>query len=415
MVVGLCALACGGPERANTVFGDGPRLGSPFAMERFTLTAQVPTRTDTLRDSAGQIFSLPYSFPSLTEAPVFAFTRAGNIAVVDSRNASVVLFDSSGREMHRGHVDSYSRARPTGILVLPGDSIAVWDSDLVKINVFDPNLHLERVEDFSRWKLSDRESFPVGRLDDGRWVWRVASRHWDVLSYFSDVMTFVEKPLLIAGRADDVPAEFFRLASRRGLAVNESFLETSYMRTWTPRSMLEVRIGAVCEHGAVILGPDSVRVLDVGGRVINLSSLPRQVDTIRSADRERLVGHRVPDSSSEKDIEDKIRAEVGKQLSTVKVLGRVPTIDFNGRLWFFRRDTMHLPLFTLDRVDAAGQPDAAFLYDAIGRSIQIGARSIAVFRQGPDETEIITATRFAKPFSMEGEGSLGRCSASFAY
>jgi len=164
----------------------------------------------------------------------------------------------------------------------------------------------------------------------------------------------------------------------------------------------------------VLLDPDSVRVLDASGRVVSVARIPRQGDTIRSPIDP--AGFVYPISSTDRTFARRLRSELEKLVSTWKVGGRDPLIDLGGRFWYFRRDTTHRPLFVLDRVDDAGQPDVALLQDSFGQwRMRVGANSVATIRYRPDTTAIIAVTRFAEPFSRSGDGSLGRCSASFGY
>ena len=93
------------------------------------------------------------------------------------------------------------------IFSLPGDSIAVWDYWSRRLSLFDASLRLDRTERFVLWASLDRASSPVGRLADGRWVWRVVSYRTN-LFWRPDVETVVDKPRLMVGRSDQAPTEF---------------------------------------------------------------------------------------------------------------------------------------------------------------------------------------------------------------
>ena len=411
LIATLCVLACGGSEQSSPARGNSAKSAPPPpAVEHVAPPAQVAVRIDTLRDSEGKIFSAQYG-------RLIAFTRAGNTAVVDGAKKQLLLFDTSGRETHRvglAGLDAYHPASPTMMFLLPGDSIAVWDYQSRRLSIFDASLRLERFERFRLWESLDRESSPVGRLADGRWIWRVVSLRMNPF-WRSDVQTVVDKPSLMVGRSHQAPTNFYVLRSRRGVRVTAKTgpLSTSWRTVWP--SYLQVRMAAVCERGVVILDPDSIRTLDRNGRAVSVRPLPR-TDTLRTpAERAKMVEWQMYGDFGDSTLARKMRSALRKIVDTLKVQGQRPRIDSYGRLWYVRPDTTRLPSFVIDRVDSSGQPDAALLQERQGALVHMGDNSVAMFWQRPDTSLVMTLTRFSEPFTRAADSPLGRCSASFVY
>jgi hypothetical protein len=379
-------------------------------MEHFTLPLQKPTRIDTLRDADGKAFSSRF--------PMLAVTDAGSVVAVESLNKQLLLFDTSGRETHRVDIkgwDAYHPAFPSSIFLLPGDSIAVWDYQSRLVSLFDASLRLARTERFALWESLDRESSPVGRLADGRWVWRVVSQRGN-LFWRPDVETIVDKPRLMVGRSDEAPTEFYVLQSRRGVRVATKAEGSKTVRTTLWPSYLQVRTAAVCERGVLILDPDSMRTLDKDGRAISVLPLPRTGDTIVTpVDRAKMAEWQLSGDFRDSILVRKTHSALRKLVDTLKVSGRrKPMVDSYGRLWYTRLDTTHLPSRVLDRVDSSGRPEVAFLL-RFGVSVHMGANSVAMSWQRPDTSLVVTLTRFSEPFTSAADSRLGRCSAPFAY
>ena len=94
VMAALCTLACGCSERSS-----GARAESELSRTAQGATVPegsaplMPTRIDTLRDAQGEFFSPQYTS--------LALTRAGNTVALDSDDKQLILFDTTGRELHR--------------------------------------------------------------------------------------------------------------------------------------------------------------------------------------------------------------------------------------------------------------------------------------------------------------------------
>jgi hypothetical protein len=158
-------------------------------------------RTITRRDSAGiPIIEIPNArleeIPRLTiagepdlrigvvegeEPYMFAgavFTRTlsdGTIAVVNRQSSTIRLFSADGRFLREigGDGEGPGEYRTIGgMVVLPGDSLLVWDARLRRFTILGPTVEVAEIRPIQVMGLN--ESF-LGALDDGsvilRWIW----------------------------------------------------------------------------------------------------------------------------------------------------------------------------------------------------------------------------------------------------
>lgn len=367
------------------------------------------TGTDTLRDEQGEPYSPSWGY--------FALTRAGRVVAIDQDDRRLVLFDSGGRQIHAtGRVGSGPGEFrfPRGIFSLPGDSVAVWDIGLRRLSLFDSALKFVRTEQFEQWDGVGGESEPVGRLDDGRWVARVVTRGSSGNLVGARLATDTVR--LVVGLSHESPVTFHALPVSTGVDVGTQ-VGTDNFNTYILRlSDLDVRVGAVCDSGAVLVDDGGVRRLDRTGRVSSTSPLPRLGDTIRTAaERRAIVNSQVGgmlDSSSARSA----RALLEQLVVAHKTRGIRPTIDFSGRLWYKPTAGQNIPSSTIERLDAAGKVTAALAIAPSGWGERIGAHSVLGVRQGSDTTGILlTLSRVPSAVLADKASPIGWCYASFTY
>ena len=396
-------VACGSSERSHAERGDSTR--TPAA-------APAPTRIDTLRDDQGEYFS-----PSWTS---FVLTRAGRVVALDQDDQRIVMFDSSGRQRHsvgRNGAGPGEFRFPRRIFSLPGDSIAVWDIGLRRLSLFDSALKFDRTEQFPRWDFAGDESELVGRLADGRWVARLVA-HGSFDHFRVGARLAIDTARLMVGHSSASPVEFHPLPLRTGVDVVMKMGSNNYNIFKLRLSELNVGVGVVCDSGAMLLDAQGVRVLDMNGRVVRASPLPRSGDSIRTAaERKNIVKFQMSDAVDSSSSAGATRALLEPLVAAHSTRMLRPTIDVNGGLWYDRNSTLHHdPPTVIERVDGAGRTDAALTFAQFGGGAQIGTNSVAMMQYGSDTTGLtLTLSQLPSGVNTSAERPIGRCFASFRY
>jgi len=153
-----------GPPEATVRDSAGVRIVENVdeGLPRWTLSAEPTLSIGALEGAEGE---------TLYQVGSLARLGDGTWVVANGGTEEVRLFDAGG-----GYLGAIGRrgegpgefANLSTLLVLPGDSIAAWDSRQRRLTVFDRAGAVGRVVEFEA--LSTGPVRPLGRLDDGRWV-----------------------------------------------------------------------------------------------------------------------------------------------------------------------------------------------------------------------------------------------------
>lgn len=316
----VLALACGEARTAKV---------ADTAVSVDSVVAQLPIRVDSLREADGELYSPTW----LT----FAMTRAGNVIAIDQDDKRLALFDTLGRKQYavgRNGSGPGEFRFPNRIFVLPGDSIAVWDSGLRRISYFDDTLKFVRTEQFALWNFTGGQSQIVGRLSDGRWVAQMESRAFNPDPEVGARIVF-DTARLVAGRSDEAPVTLLTLRPTRGVDVVARTGKSDLNIYRLQLTELDMSVGAVCERGIVTTDITGEHEFDISGRKTRSAPLARVGDSIVSeSERREIVDSKLMGplaTSPEADNARKFLAEIARDFPARLI---APQIGADGRRWY---------------------------------------------------------------------------------
>ncbi|MEQ1693932.1 MAG: hypothetical protein ABMA00_21765 [Gemmatimonas sp.] len=394
------------PERAASTPGE-----TAHASAIPTVAALSVRRVDTLRDTKGAAFVS-------TSTGVIALSNGG-FAALDLHQSRVGRFDVSGALQNtvggRGSGPGEFQ-RPMSIFSLPSDSLAVWDTSLLRLSVFDGALGFSHTVRLDRW--STLMSFGmqlVGRFADGRWVGLVTMHEPGNPDAPTGVRSSVDTLVLFAGGDGEAPSEFIRLPLRPVVEVVLTRGPSSTIRRLQMAAVSQ-GVGAVCERGMVLVDATGVRQLDPRGRTLVTYPSPRLGDSIRTrSQREAIVNEVLEADIASSVVASKARGLLKRNLGGATERVATATIDADGALWYLRGSRTQQP-FVLERVDRQGRDDVAIELQVFAMGASIGRTGVAMNLPGSDTTDNVAVfAHFPVAAVISSDGPLGRCAAPFRY
>ena len=200
----------------------------------------------------------------------------------------------------------------------------------------------------------------------------------------------------MVGRSDEEPSEFHRLPLRSGVDVVTRVGKEDFNIYKLQLHELNVGVGTVCEHGAVLVDSGGVLMLDAQGQVVRARALPRVGDSIRTAaERTAIVNSQMHEPVKSGPLAGETRALLTKLAGAWKVRVLRPTLDVHGQLWYHRSPDPRVAAIVADRPDSAGRAEAALAFRSFGPGMRFGSNSVAMMQGGSDTTGmLVTLTHF---------------------
>lgn len=283
-----------------------------------------------------------------------AITHDGSVAFADNANQQVVLFDTTGKQIHalgRKGQGPGEFEYVEAVFPITPDSLAVFDRQRQSMSFVVQSRISPTTLAFNTWEFERNTGLRlVGRFKNGEWVaLRSAPRNYMV----SGVRSVVDTPVVVVGFPTSRPRELFKLAPRRMVDIMSAGV--SY-RTFL--SDLSPAIGAVCELGVVLVDTSGVKYLGTRGETISSFPLPvSRVSVERlSGGRDGIVDRALYQARSSPDA-GSARKFLTDWASQVDSIMAQPSLDAEGRSWwptFAERGTAYI------RVDHQGSVTGRF-------------------------------------------------------